>query len=243
MLILCNEDEHGRILQRSVHAHLIGGEQDFMAIYDCGVVDQSLAHLVDEPAHHLLLSTVLRHAVLHLSFLFISTNHVSVRRAPQRMRILCDGDEQGRPLLRKSPRETLPQKEESMLISQDVMHALISPPLRFTPLLSTPLTGGGLPALGRLPCPLWDASLCSTMRMGGMRVSDAMRLARHGHEPEIDLWAGDALPSTVLLLCILVKGSTTQHHSCESALSRSTPSGQTQTSKTYPCHRTHAKCP
>ena len=150
MLILCNEDEHGRILQRSVHAHLIGGEQDFMAIYDCGVVGSSLAHLVDEPAHHLLLSTVLRHAVLHLSFLFISTNHVSVRRAPERMRILCNGDEQGRPLLRKSPRETLPQKEESMRISQDVMHALISPPLSFTPLLSTPLTGGRLPALGRL---------------------------------------------------------------------------------------------
>ena len=126
MLILCNEDEHGRILQRSVHAHLIGGEQDFMAIYDGGVVRSSLAHLVDEPAHHLLLSTVLRHAVLHLSFLFISTNHVSVRRAPERMRILCSRDEQGRPLLRKSPRETLPQKEKSMLISQDVMHALVS---------------------------------------------------------------------------------------------------------------------
>ena len=43
-----------------------------------------------------------------------------------------------------------------------------------------------------------------------MSVSDAMRLACHGHEPEIDLWVGDALPSTVLLLCILVKGSMTQ---------------------------------
>ena len=121
-----------------------------MTVYDGGVVGSCFAHLVDEPAHHLLLSTVLRQAVLHLSVLFISTNHVSVRRAPERMRILCDGDEQGRPLLRKSLPETLPQKEESMLISQDVMHALVS--------LCSASLSPLIPSHWRRGCPLWDAS-------------------------------------------------------------------------------------
>ena len=95
-----------------------------------------------------------------------------------------------------------------MLISQDVSRALISSPLIITPLLSHPLS---LTA----SCPFWDAPLpalplCSTMRMGGMPLSDGLHLARHRNEPEIDLWVGDALPSTVLLLCILFKSSMTR---------------------------------
>ena len=115
---------------------------------------------------------------------------------------------------------------------------MLSSPLPSSPLLSShslSLAAG---------CPLWDtsharaASLCSTMRMGGTRVSDGMRLARHGNEPEIDLWVGDALPSTVLLLCILVKGSTAQYHSWWSTLPE-----DTQTPRRSICHHTHADCP
>ena len=122
-----------------------------------------------------------------------------------------------------------------MLISQDVMHALISPPLiAFTPLLSLPLTGGELPALGRLRAR--PASLCSTMRMGRMRVSGGMRLACHRSEPESDLWAGDALPSTVLLLCILFKGSTAR------PLFAGLPYQGTAVTPTFTCHQTLANC-
>ena len=122
-------------------------------------------------------------------------------------------------------------------------------------MLSSPLRSDSLPSSQPLSlaagCPLWDASharfgtpLCAA-QCGWVGCVSVMLCVLLVMDMSLRLTSGlgDALPSTVLLLCILVKGSTTQHHSCESALSRSTPSGQTQTSKTYPCHRTHAKCP